>query len=556
MKRVGVGLGVLFVVCAHAASCGSSPPQGFSGGGGKPDASTSSSSGGGTGSSSGDQGEDGSGGGSGSSGGSGSGGSGSSSGGSGSSSGGGSSSGSTSSGSGGSGGSGGSSGGQPCTNLECQVVACGGSTTTQLTGQVLDPAGHNPIYNVVVYVPNSQGGALDPITPGVGSASCSCDQLYSGQPLTAALTDTDGNFTLTGVPGGANIPLVVQIGKWRKEITVSSVTNCTSNSAGTITLPKNLSDGMYASLPSIAVSTGSADTLECLLTRVGVDEAMFTGASSATAGVHVYQGGGGQGGNSTVNPSSPSSPTSLWDSQNDLMQYDIVMLSCEGAPTYGVDATTASVMAPYVAAGGRVFAEHFGYAFFTDSSTTPGTPYPEYGSVADWFNVSDADGGITDEYSSAVLGAVQTTLPNGQAFPEGQALKTWLGNVGALLLGDLNIPVGRYNAITEPTSVGTPWVQTASGTSPASTQYLSWDMPFNPPVTDAGVPEYCGRVVYSDLHVSGAQPFDYAILKTVPQGCAAANKLSADEDAIEFILFDLSSCVTPIGFTPQPPGTR
>jgi hypothetical protein len=433
------------------------------------------------------------------------------------------------------------------------VHTCGGGKTTQLTGKVLDPAGRNPIYNVVAYIPNSTGGALDPITPGIGSGSCSCDALFSGQPIATALTDTSGNFTLDGVPDGANIPLVVQIGKWRKEITIPSITSCTSNSAGNITLPKNLSDGAFASLPSIAVSTGSADTLECLLTRVGVDETMFTGTPGATAGVHVYQGGGGQGGNSTVNPTSPSAPTSLWDSQADLQQYDIVMFSCEGEPTYGVDATTAANMAPYIAAGGRVFAEHFGYAFFTDSSTNPGNPYSQYGSVANWFNVVDADGGLGDEYASAVLGVVQTTLPNGQPFPEGAALKTWLGNVSALFLGDLNIPVGRYNAITDMSSLGTPWVQTASGTNPMSTQYLSWDMPFNPPVSDAGVPEYCGRVVYSDLHVSGAQPFDYLISKVVPIGCAAGNALSADEDAIEFILFDLSSCVVPIGFTPQPP---
>jgi hypothetical protein len=41
----------------------------------------------------------------------------------------------------------------------------------------------------------------------------------------------------------------------------------------------------------------------------------------------------------------------------------------------------------------------------------------------------------------------------------------------------------------------------------------------------------------------------------VPTGCDSTAKLSADEDAIEFILFDLSSCVTPIGYPPKPPPT-
>src|SRR6202034_3792983 len=42
---------------------------------------------------------------------------------------------------------------------------------------------------------------------------------------------------------------------------------------------------------------------------------------------------------------------------------------------------------------------------------------------------------------------------------------------------------------------------------------------------------------------------------TVPAGCASSYPLSPDEDAIEFILFDLSSCLTPVGYTPVPPGT-
>ena len=78
-----------------------------------------------------------------------------------------------------------------CTNLQCQVHSCSGSTTgTTLTGTVLDPAGRNPLYNVVVYVPNSTGGQLDAIPIGVGANSCSCDALFSGDPIAYALTDT------------------------------------------------------------------------------------------------------------------------------------------------------------------------------------------------------------------------------------------------------------------------------------------------------------------------------------------------------------------------------
>jgi hypothetical protein len=77
-------------------------------------------------------------------------------------------------------------------------------------------------------------------------------------------------------------------------------------------------------------------------------------------------------------------------------------------------------------------------------------------------------------------------------------------------------------------------------------------MPLMPSLDDAGVPQYCGRVVYSDLHVSGLAG-DYSSSTSVPSGCDSAAQLSPDEDAIEFILFDLSSCVTPVGYPPAPP---
>jgi hypothetical protein len=430
-----------------------------------------------------------------------------------------------------------------CTNLQCDIQTCEGGTPTSITGKVLDPAGNNGLYNVVVFIPNTAGGALPLIPRGVNTASCSCGELFQGEePVVDTLTAPDGTFTLNNVPSGSNIPLVVQIGKWRKEIVLPTVAPCQSTPAGNINLPKNGSDGLFASIPNIAVSTGFADTLECLLTRIGIDEAEFSGdPNTPNAHVHVFQGGSlipGLG-NSTVSPSSPTSSTNLWDTDADLERYDITLLSCEGAPTNSANSQTIS---DYVSAGGRVFAEHYHYQFFANQSQFPNT--------ANW-----TPGGA---YSNAITGSVQTTLlSNGQPFPEGQALETFLTDVGALTSNLLPIPVARQDATVIGTNVSTPWVITGPGVSPASTQYFSWDMPFNPPKDDAGVPEYCGRVVFSDLHVSGGggASEDYTSSTVVPTGCDATAKLAPDEDALEFIFFDLSSCVTPIGYPPKPPPT-
>jgi hypothetical protein len=71
--------------------------------------------------------------------------------------------------------------------------------------------------------------------------------------------------------------------------------------------------------------------------------------------------------------------------------------------------------------------------------------------------------------------------------------------------------------------------------------YFSFDTPVNaPPAPGGGAPKYCGRAVFSDLHVAG----DPSTQDTgsAPDGCGNT-ALSPQEKALEFILFDLSSCV-------------
>jgi hypothetical protein len=428
------------------------------------------------------------------------------------------------------------------------VASCSGSTSTNISGTVYDPAGRNPLYGIVVFVPSVPPA---PLPQGVDCLSCSA--LYdSGQPIAYTVTDAAGHFTLSGVPDGANIPLVVQVGKWRMQYKLPSVSKCQDNAAPTmLRLPKNHTEG---DIPNIAIATGGADSLECLLSRIGVDKSEYVAGPGGAGRIHIFQGDGG----ANTTPAAPVASTGLWPNNTtmavaDFSPYDITLLTCEGHETTGgggggggrgggggggagLSAMQQQALFNYAAAGGRVFASHYHYAWFNTGPFAAVTP-----PLATWTPGTNDMGDIS--------GIVQTTLPNGSAFPRGQAMAQWLMNVNALTNGELPIQAARHNAdVRAANTLSTPWIVADKNARPAgATEYFSFDTPFG-----VGPVEQCGRVVYSDLHV-GAASGDYGQMSgaqqipmnaVTPSGCAN-NALSPQEKALEFMLFDLSGCITP-----------
>ena len=337
-------------------------------------------------------------------------------------------------------------------NAQCNVSCSSGTTT--ISGIVLDPAGKNPLYDVVVYVAAS---AVEPLPSGVptGSSACSCSALFSGSPSAFALTDTSGKFQITNAPVGANLNLVTQVGKWRKQQMITT-TSCMDTNVGNITLPKNGTEG---DIPHIAVSTGSADSLECLLVRIGLDAAEYVpGWTSSTGHVHIFNGGGGTGQgraemNQMANAPASYATGGLWDTVDDLMKNDIVLLSCEGGET---SEANPPFLEQYLNAGGRAFASHFHYAWFThrepvglERRTSPSGRRAAPGTAPSGGNIV-------------------TTLTSGGPFPKGQAFQQWLSNVSALgqtvlgtavPTGELAVAEPRFNAEVTNQTPSQPWIQ-------------------------------------------------------------------------------------------------
>ncbi len=132
-----------------------------------------------------------------------------------------------------------------CEGLDCKLATdCGGGDVTTLTGKVYDPAGANPLYNVMVYIPNgvqtdkegnvtSSDVTLDPFPAFGEQVKCDTCASVTLNPYRAALTNEKGEFTLKDVPVAKGIPIVVQVGKWRRKTTIDITQKCTDNAVPT-----------------------------------------------------------------------------------------------------------------------------------------------------------------------------------------------------------------------------------------------------------------------------------------------------------------------------------
>ncbi|MGH7270170.1 MAG: hypothetical protein ACREJ3_07030, partial [Polyangiaceae bacterium] len=400
----------------------------------------------------------------------------------------------------------------PCTTGLCTQVRTDCSTT--LSGTVYDPAGVNPLYNAVVFVPNDPAAKLPPISPGTHSCN-RCDAPVANY-VSVATTNSRGQFTLKNVPAGSHIPIVVQMGKWRRTQFLSSVTACTNNTvpASMSRLPRNQGEG---DMPQMALLTGGCDDLGCFMKSIGIDASEFSPPGGGGR-LDIYTGGdaANQGG-----PSAPSlsggrpgsagncagSSCPLWSSKSNLEKYDIVILACE-CSTNEANKANKQPLHDWLAEGGKAFMTHFQYTWLKDGPS-------DFQKVANW-----------DPLPS-------TTPENGpyqvdQSFSKGAALHDWLGS-GVALNANGTVPLNNPDVKTSVTTVNPPTLRWVYDSSTNDAKYFSF-------LTPIGGPTYCGKAVFTDIHTSGGPQGN------VPGDCGAP-MLTPQQKALEFLFFDLSACV-------------
>ncbi len=211
-----------------------------------------------------------------------------------------------------------------CTGLCTRQVQCSPGVTS-ISGIVYaptDPASSygpqvDPVPHAYVYVPNG------PVAAFTSGPSCGgqCGAPLTGNPLVITQAAYDGSFVLDNVPAGANVPLVIQSGKWRRQITIPYVTPCQDNPqpASLTRLPRTHLEG---DIPLMAMVTGNVDTLECVLLKMGIASSEFT-IPSGGGRVHIYVANG------ETLKSAPSE-SALWGAGGTINNYDYVLFACQG----------------------------------------------------------------------------------------------------------------------------------------------------------------------------------------------------------------------------------
>jgi hypothetical protein len=413
--------------------------------------------------------------------------------------------------------------------------------TTTLSGTVYDPAGKVPLNNVIVYVPADPTQPLDKITQGTNSCSACTTKIANYMAL--AVTDVNGHFTMSGVPVTTGVPVVVQVGKWRREVNLASITKCIDNQApsGTLRLPRNKMEG---DMPQMALLTGGCDDLGCFMRGIGIDASEFT-APHAGGRLDVYQGlsvgvnlfgvqlgGNGPGLSNGTAGNCTGNNCPLWTTKADLEYYDLVFLACEcGENNATKPASAMTAMRDWLDEGGKVFATHFHYTWFKNN------PSADFQNVATWLGSSLGDG----------MG--NFTIDN--SFQKGMVFQTWLDSPSVAAATGTSIALTSVaTSVASISPAANRWIYdpnkstTEAGTA-NNTKYFSFLTPIGGAAgtgagTDGGgeAPTYCGKAVFTDLHTSGMPS------GAIPGSCNAT-ALTAQQKALEFLLFDLAACVSP-----------
>jgi hypothetical protein len=417
--------------------------------------------------------------------------------------------------------------------MECGLsvanqCGCPAGTATVLTGTVFAPNGTLPLPNAFVYVPSGTTPpyGLMPFVDGVANGNgCGCN--VSGTPVAYATSGVDGSFTLQNVPAGADIPLVIQLGRWRRLVTIPNVTACVAATldAGQTRLPtRQAESSSMDSIPFMALATGDVDGMECVLRKMGVEDSQFSNPGGGGR-IELYRDNGATLGGTP-------SYTQLVSSQATVDQYDALIFPCRGtahdetAARKQLILDVATNASAYVNKGGRAFFTHYSYAWLYNIGPSNQLP---------WLSTTNTRNVDGTHWDSNIQVQVSTAFSRGQIFSE------WLGLPAVGALSGTNPPQitvleareNMHTPINLPIATAQEWLTTYQRT-PSAALHATFDTPWGLPMD-----QQCGRVLWSGFHVTADVATNGL---TFPSECSNP-EFSAQEKVLAYMMFDMTSCI-------------
>ena len=255
----------------------------------------------------------------------------------------------------------------PAALIAVPLLATPGFAQTTISGTVFAPNAVDPLSHVLVYITT---GTVAPFTAGAECPGPNCLTASTAVPANAIVssyTAVDGTFTLSNVPGkhhlyaghpGGQLAAAIYRGGGRQ-----------STHGTVLDMPTTHTEG---DIPLIAIATGSADAVECVLRDVGVADksspttmALAEGASISTRGTTLRE-----------RKSMPRPPRNCAHGGNTttLNGYDMVMFPCQGVSVAESAAYIDNLLA-YTSSGGRAFVTHDSRVWINTADTVASGPF-------------------------------------------------------------------------------------------------------------------------------------------------------------------------------------
>jgi len=391
---------------------------------------------------------------------------------------------------------------------------CALNSKATITGRVTAPNQADPVPGAAVYIPSN----MPELFPAEVKCEVCANPGSNGNRMYTTVTSYDGRFTLSGVCPG-KYWFVMQNGRFRRaiQINVPKAGNV-KITAGQSRLPrKNREFTIHDAVPKIAVATGDYDKMECVLRKMGLD----------TSAYHLYEGA-----KLLKNKALNKTLADLVKNYNLLKTYNIVFINCSDN-TFETQLKSSLVqqnLKKYVSSGGRLYVTDWSYDWIEQ--------LPDLAKFIDF--EPGASGASPEAQNAAALGKNGLKI---YADIKDSKLAKWLGQFSGAIQNGKSL-ISHFL---------TGWVIMKSVSKEVKTwvtgviRSTNGAIQGSRPLTVTFNYNNCGKALFSSYHTEGRDDELKGwppVAKPFPQYCAG--KFSPQDRILEYLIFDIANCVTPI----------